>query len=94
MLPSGSILLRIDYQFRAARGIEVDKSFTPRKNADNNDHRKNGYCDQVALYIHIVKQCVDFFHNLKFRFQIRFTTRFSKGGRINTYEVLSKGVRS
>lgn len=61
--------------------MEVDRSFTPCKDADNDYHSKDGYCDKFALYFRVVKQAVDFFHNLKFRFQIRFTIRFSKGGR-------------
>ena len=45
------------------------KLFTPCDDADNNEYGENSYRNQVALYIHIVKQGVEFFHNLNFSFK-------------------------
>jgi len=44
------------------------KLFTRGKDGNNNNHGKNSYRDQAGLYIHIAEQCVEFFHNLKFKF--------------------------
>ena len=56
------------------------KLFTPGNDAKDNDHGKNSCHHQAALYIHVVKKGVDFFHNLNLSFQKWFQTRFSKGG--------------
>ena len=50
--------------------------FTPSDDAYDNDYGKNSCRDQVALYIHIVKQGVEFFHNLNFCFQKWFRSGF------------------
>ena len=57
-----------------------EKLFTPGDDAQDNDHGKNSYRDEAALYIHVVKKRVEFFHNLNFSFQKWFQTRFSMGG--------------
>lgn len=71
--------------------MEVDGSFTPCKDADNDYHSKDGYCDKFALYFRVVKQAVDFFHNLKFSFSNKVYDQVFKGWTgVNTCEVLFK----
>ena len=76
------------------RLIHRVKLFIPCNDAENNEYGKNSYRNQLALYIHVVKQGVEFFHNLNFVFKNGLDQVFKRGGdRSTRVEYNSKGVR-
>lgn len=92
--PEGGTVLCTGSNFRSCRFNDLkDGSFTPCNKTNHNDNGKDRSHYQVALYISIVKQCVDFFHNLNFRFQKWLKIRFSKGGSKAQDKSALKGVR-
>ena len=62
------------------RLIHRVKLFIPCNDAENNEYGKNSYRNQFALYIHVVKQGVEFFHNLNFVFKNGLDQVFKRGG--------------
>ena len=62
------------------RLIHRVKLFIPCNDAENNEYGKNSYRNQLALYIHVVKQGVEFFHNLNFVFKNGLDQVFKRGG--------------
>ena len=65
-------------RWQSMRRIGWDKLFIPCDDAQNNNYGEDRYRNQLALYIHVLQQGVEFFHNLNFCFQKWFRSGFQR----------------
>ena len=84
----GKTLLLNCVQQSTNESVHRIKLFIPCDDAENDEYGEDGDRNQLALYIHIVKQGVEFFHNLNFCFQKWFRSGFQGA------EILSAGHRA